>query len=131
MNHEDYVIEAYTCGDCWVLALELKARFPHLTVCTLVDPYHGGEQDSYDHMNWEHAVVLDKSTGIFYDVNGAHRPEDNFPHWDMFDWEEIYEIPDEDITEYFSDQTRLYPEVSVDEGVRLATVDTLVVDAVA
>lgn len=130
MSPEEYVIEAFTCGDCWALALELKSRFPHLTVCTLIDPFWAGDDESYDHMHWEHAVVLDKNTDTFYDVTGAHRQEDNFPDWEIFDWEDIYEIPDEDITDYFSGQTRLYPEVSLDEGVRLATVDMPAMTAV-
>lgn len=120
MRTDEQIIEAFTYGDCWALALELKARFPHLTVCALVDPYWSGEDDTYDYTQWEHAVVLDRNTDTFYDVNGNHCADDNFPFWEEFDWEDIYEIPDEDIEEYFAGQERRYPEVSIDDGVRLA-----------
>ena len=141
MSPEDYVIEAFTCGDCWALALELKARFPHLTVCTLIDPYWAGEDDPevYDFMQWSHVVVLDKTTGIYYDVLGKHDPAHGFPDWEMFEWEEIYEIPDEDLDEYFSDQWDSYPTdyttgegaEMMEHGVTLATVDIPKVTAVA
>ena len=136
MHTDEYTREAFTCGDCWALALELKARFPHLTVCTLIDPYWDEDNDpeAYDFMQWTHAVVLDKDTGTYYDVLGAHRPEDNFPDWEMFDWTEIYDIPDEALDEYFKEEKeygRLYEDVPLSEGVRLATLDTAPLTAVA
>ena len=128
---DSQIIDAFVAGDCWALALELKARFPHLTVCTLVDPYWAGEDDTYDYMQWTHAVVLDPNTGMYFDAFGKHDPESGFPDWEMFEWEEIYEIPDEDLDEYFSGQTRYYPDADLARGVMLATVDLLVLDDVA
>jgi len=131
MYTDGQIIDAFTAGDCWALALELKARFPHLTVCTLVDPYWAGEDDTYDYMQWCHALVYDKNTGTYYDANGAQTFKDVQDNWDGYDWEEIYEIPDEDLGTYFSDQERYYPEVPVSEGVRLTTLDTAPLSAVA
>ena len=133
MYTDDQIIDAFVAGDCWALALELKARMPHLKVCTLIDPYdiYSGGEDTYDFMNWTHAVVLDPNTGMYYDAFGKHDPESGFPDWEMFEWEEIYEIPDEDLDEYFSGQTRYYPDADLDRGVTLATVDMLPLPAVA
>ena len=137
MTHADMrTIEAFTYGDCWALALELKARFPHLTVCTLIDPHWAGEDDPeiYDFMQWSHVVVLDKSTGIYYDVRGSHTAESKFPEWEEFEWTDIYEIPDEDLDEYFADSWdagRYFPEVPLEHGVALATVDMAPLSAVA
>lgn len=131
MHTDEYIRDAFTCGDCWVLALELKNLFPHLTVVTLIDPYWAGEDDCYDCMQWCHAMTYDNSTGTYYDVNGTQTFEDVQNNWDGHDWKEIYEIPDEDLGTYFSDQERYYPEVPVSEGVRLATLDTDPLAAVA
>lgn len=135
------IIEEFTTGGCWALALELKARMPHLTVCTLIDPYWAGEDDPevYDFMQWSHVVVFDKSTGMYYDAFGKHDPKDNFPDWEMFTWAEIYEIPDDELDEYFSDEVDSYPAdystgegaEMMEHGVALATLDMLPLPAVA
>lgn len=131
MHTDEYIREAFTEGDCWVLALELKRLRTDLTVVTLVDPYWSGEDDTYDYMQWCHAMVYDKNTGTYYDVNGAQTFEDIQKNWGGDDWEEIYEIPDEELGTYFDDQERYYPEVPVSEGVRLTTLDTATLAAVA
>lgn len=113
------IIEAFTEGDCWALAIELKRLFPHFTVCTLIDPYwytDGVEnEEDFDYMEWYHAAVYDSTRNVYYDINGMITD----PHrdWSEFIWTDIYHIPDEDITEYFSDQERQFPEVSLDTGV--------------
>lgn len=135
------IISEFTEGGCWALALELKARMPHLTVCTLIDPYdvYLVEKETYDCMNWCHAVVLDKNTGMYFDAFGKHDPKDNFPNWEMFEWTEIYEIPDTDLDEYFSDEASSYPvdystgdgAEMMEHGVMLATLDMMIPAAVA
>lgn len=134
MHTDEYIRDAFTNGDCWILALELKELFPHLTVVTLVDPYWSGEDDTYDYMQWCHALTYDKNTGTYYDANGAQTFEDVQNNWDGYDWEEIYEIPDEDLDTYFADNWgwgRSFPDVPLSEGVRLTTLDTAPLTAVA
>lgn len=131
MHTDKYIHEAFVEGDCWALAIELKRLRPDLTVVTLIDPYWSVDDDTYDHMQWCHAMVYDKNTGTYYDANGAQTFEDIQNNWEGYDWEEIYEIPDEDLGTYFSDQERYYPEVPVSEGVRLTTLDTAPLTAVA
>lgn len=143
MYTDEQIIDEFTCGGCWALALELKARLPHLTVCTLIDPYWAGEDDPevYDFMQWTHVVVFDKTTGMYFDAYGKHDPKDNFPDWEMFEWTEIYEIPDDELNDYFHDQLEdplNYPNYSTAEGkemmehgVMLATVDMAPLSAVA
>ena len=139
------IISEFTEGGCWALALELKSRMPHLTVCTLIDPYwadvdcENTDPDSYDYMQWCHAVVLDKNTGMYFDAFGKHDPKDNFSDWDMFEWTEIYEIPDTELDEYFRDEMHNYPvnystgdgAEMMEHGVMLATVDMAPIPAVA
>ena len=136
-----HIIEEFTMGGCWALALELKKRMPHLTVCTLIDPYdvYSDDEETYDYMNWFHVVVLDPNTGMYFDAFGKHDPKDNFPDWEMFEWTEIYEIPDTDLDEYFLDEVHNYPvnystgegAEMMEHGVMLATVDMLPLPAVA
>lgn len=119
---ENYIVAVFSEGDCWVLALELVKRYPHLTVGVITE-------EEGDRFGWCHAFAYDLSTDTAYDVFGAQNASDHFPEWDMFNWEDMY-FP-ENPEEFFNDQERFYPEVCTKYGVTLATVDMPVTDAVA
>ena len=61
------VIEAFTCGDCWALAIEIG----RLSAWTVVTIAHKGEPDE-----WRHVAVRTPE-GMILDVQGA---------WELSEW---------------------------------------------
>lgn len=107
------VVEAFSRGDCWALALALADRFQHLTPC-VVGQENGG-------LGWIHMLVRDDrdpSGETYVDVLGQHTLNEVIDYWDAFpDWEEIIPLGRADTTRETSDLPRYYPDVPVEAGI--------------
>ncbi|OBA50685.1 MULTISPECIES: hypothetical protein [Kocuria] len=98
---------AFTCFDCWALALALCERYPHLRLHALTGP----------HGLWVHALAYKPSTDLYVDVAGAHTRDDVQAFWeDNPEWDDLREIP----AEKFAGMDRQAPHVSTEEGITAA-----------
>ena len=101
------VLDAFTCFDCWALALALRERYPHLRLAALTGPG----------ASWVHALAYEPTTDLYIDVTGPHTAEDVQAAWDDEpDWDELREIPAYEL----HGLTRLAPEISTDDGITAA-----------
>lgn len=113
----DLVTDAFTCGDCWLLARTLVELYEGMTLCVLAIP----DQEEPEGYDWCHVLAKDARTGRYIDIEGEHTFEDLVCRWDWAGWEELIE----DVApEIFSHMPRAYPEVSVEVGVQRLLRDT-------
>ena len=106
---EDAITYAYTSGDCWALALAGKEAYSHLDVVVLAE--WEDDDETEDGQGWTHALLYDPATGKYWDIYGAQ----DYPGI-SWEWDYMYTVTTEELSTFFDDQTRFFPEVTIAEG---------------
>lgn len=107
--------EAFTCGDCWLLARTLYERYEGLSLCVLATPDEDCPEIFPEEYGWCHVMVRDPRSGHYLDIEGEHTFEDLTYAWDWAGWEELIEdVPPEN----FDHISRVFPGVSVDVAIQ-------------
>ena len=106
------VIEAFTEGDCWLLALGLARRTCWPMV--FINDWSGVEEDEWCH------VLVKHPDGEWIDIHGKNHPYDVKSHWRSFNFTEVAV---KDSVEWVKDQTPQYKDIKpkryIDELERL------------
>lgn len=108
---DEHVVEAFTCGDCWALALLLVETYQDLVLCVLAN--HDEEYE--ESIDWHHAFVKDTRTGKYVDVEGEHTFDELDRTWSWTNWEMLLEDPPRSI--FLEELPRHYPEVPIEAGI--------------
>lgn len=100
-------VEAFTCGDCWALAVEVRRLTGYPLV--FVSPYAEDHDADLALFGWEHVAVR-LPDGNILDVLGPQPPHVWFPKWNAH---AAYTTNDQDEIDYLLDgQTRAYPQAN-------------------
>lgn len=104
------IVEVFTNGDCYSLALALAEQNPTLRVGVLRE----GNGD------WIHGFAFDPATNEFIDVTGRQSENDFLDEWEWAEWDTWTDHSLAEAQDMFQSVTRAHPEVPIEEGLRVA-----------
>lgn len=117
---DDYVIEAFTCGDCWRLALTMREQYGLPIAFFAAAPIPSEKPFVFDATTmWCHVFNM-LPDGRFIDVNGIATSEKIHGDWENSLWISCDEYPmiivptEAEVDVMLSGVDSIYPDVDAD-----------------